>query len=342
MAVALVAAGSVTLAELPEAVDDGVMLHCHTWPLKAIEENLDSIADAGFNAIQVSPIQRIRNPRPNERLSQPPSGPWWLFYQPCSFKTIGNYKLGTEADFRSLCDKAEEKSIKIVVDVVLNHVADTGVPVDRDDELDAELRDPCLYHHNGSIENYKDRRQLTQRMLGSLPDLKTQDQRIQDMHVQFLGRCVSAGADGFRFDAAKHIETNGGNDEQDWRGDYWEDVLGRLPDRDRLWVFGEVLQDVGDNMDVYLSHFDVTAHNYGSVLRDAVRQRSVGPLRAHITELSGIHRDRCLAYVENHDDYEHKASKDLEYWERKVGNAFLDRCQIIWQLFASYVEQRSR
>ena len=97
------------------------------------------IADAGYNAIQVSPIQKIRDPKPIEALNHPPTGPWWLFYQPCGFNTIGNYKVGSESDFRSLCEEAEEKGIKIIVDVVLNHIADTGLPVTGDMELDPEL-----------------------------------------------------------------------------------------------------------------------------------------------------------------------------------------------------------
>lgn len=307
---------------LPEKVEDGVMLHCHNWPLSAIENNLERIAAAGYNSIQVSPIQRIRQPDPNEISAQEPTGPWWLLYQPVSFKDIGNYKLGTEAEFKSLCDKAEQKGMKIIVDAVLNHVADTGKPVDQDSDLDEELRDLSLYHQNGSIGNYKDRWQVTQQKMGSLPDLNTQDQRVQDMHVSFLNKCIQLGADGFRFDAAKHIETSCGEDE-DWCGDYWEDVLHRINNPGRLYLFGEVLQDEGDNLNVYLSYYDVTSHQYGGVLRDAVEKRDTGSLKWHITRLSGIDVSKCLAYVENHDDYEHNHSRQMDYWERKAANAFL-------------------
>ncbi len=318
----VLAPASADSAGLPEKVEDGVMLHCHGWPFKAIEENLDRIAAAGFNAIQVSPVQRLRLPKPNEKTPQQPTGPWWLLYQPVSFKTVGNYKLGTEADFRSLAEKAEDKSIKIIVDVVLNHVADTGTPTAHDEELDPELRDPTLYHANGSIDNYQDRWQLTQLKLGSLPDLRTQDQRVQDLQVAFLNKCIDLGADGFRFDAAKHIETSRGEDKE-WAGDYWEDVLHRLKNRSKLYLFGEVLQDKGDNLDVYRTYYDVTAHNYGGVLRHAIQSRSAKVLQGHITKLEGINRNDCLAYVENHDDYEHGKSRGMQYWERKMANAFL-------------------
>lgn len=321
-AVAVALSPSGMLAGLPDKVEDGVMLHCHGWPLRAIEANLDRIAAAGFNAVQVSPVHPIRRPKPEEKPPQQPSGPWWLLYQPVSFQNIGNYKVGTEAELRSLAEKAEQKGIKIIVDAVLNHVADTGRPVAEDVELEPELRDPSLYHDHGVIDNYKDRWQLTQRSLLGLPDLKTQDQRVQDMHVAFLNKCVGLGVDGFRFDAAKHVETSRGED-QGWAGDYWEDVLQRVADRPSLYLFGEVLQDDGDNLDVYVSYYDVTCHNYGRVLRRAVRNRDARMLQGHIAKLAGIERDRGLAYVENHDDYEHQQSRDMEYWERKMANAFL-------------------
>lgn len=322
LAVVLALSLSMASAALPAKVEDGVMLHCHEWPFSAIEANLDRIAAAGFNAIQVSPVQRLRAPKPDETSPAEPTGPWWLFYQPVSFRIVGNYKVGTEADFRRLCDKAEQKGIKIIVDVVLNHIAGTGQSVEHEIQLDPELRDLSLYHGNGSIQDMKDRWQVTQRDLPGLPDLKTQDQRVQDMHAAFLNTCIDLGADGFRFDAAKHIETSAGEDTQ-WQGDYWEDVLGQLKNPQKLYLFGEVLQDKGDNLAQYQTYYDITCHSYGGALRFAIQDRNAATLQGHTTHLSGIPRNRGLAYVENHDDYEHGASTSLSYWERKMANVYL-------------------
>jgi alpha-amylase len=142
------------------------------------------------------------------------------------------------------------------------------------------------------------------------------------MHAQFLNKCVALGIGGFRFDTAKHIETSRGEDKE-WAGDFWEDVLHQLSNREMLYLFGEVLQDRCDNLNVYLSYYDVTCHIYGSVLRDVVQKRDVRMLKGHRETLSGIGRNHCLANVENYDDYEHSKSKHLSYWERKIANAFL-------------------
>ena len=41
---------------------------------------------------------------------------------------------------------------------------------------------------------------------GGWPDLNTGSKKVQNAIVSLLKECVDLGADGFRFDAAKHIE----------------------------------------------------------------------------------------------------------------------------------------
>ena len=79
---------TVQAANLPDRIEDGVMLHCYDWPFSAIEANLDDIAAAGYRSIQVSPIQRIRVPTPGERTGDLPTGPWWLWL--LGLAAIGN------------------------------------------------------------------------------------------------------------------------------------------------------------------------------------------------------------------------------------------------------------
>ena len=42
--------------------------------------------------------------------------------------------------------------------------------------------------------------------MSGLPDLNTGSTKVQNYVIGFLKECIDAGADGFRFDAAKHIE----------------------------------------------------------------------------------------------------------------------------------------
>ena len=166
-------------------------------------------------------------------------------YQPTNL-AIGNSQLGTEAEFKALCAEAKKYGIKIIVDVVLNHMAEGNSPGTWSDNVDPIFKRSELYHNQGTIGNYQDRKQVTQQDMGGLPDLATQRTDIQDMHIEFLNKLVDAGAAGFRFDAAKHIETNKGEDAgQSWAGNYWDRVLGGIK-KDSLYIFGEVLGQ-GDN-----------------------------------------------------------------------------------------------
>ncbi len=294
------------------SADRGVMLHAHTWPFSAIESAIPDIASAGFTSVQVSPVNKTKG-----------TTPWWILYQPCDLN-IGNAVLGTEAEFRSMCSKAEQHGVKIIVDAVLNHVGDNGTSGNWANELDPALKRREYFHNNGQISNWQDRWQITQQDLLGLPDWNTQSRTVQDLHIQFLNKCIDAGADGFRFDAAKHMETSGGEDGS-WSGNYWEHVLGNLNNRENLYLFGEVLPDVSDNTHQYLKYYDITAHGYGGTIRNAVRSYNVTGINTIHHHDQTINPYDALVYMENHDDFEHNddGSKDLSYWQRKMGFAMI-------------------
>jgi alpha-amylase len=111
--------------DIPKNAKGGAILRAHTWSFKTIEENIPLIAAAGFNSIQVSPVQKTKA-----------TSPWWILYQPLNLH-IGNY-LGTYDQFKSMCTTAHRYGIKIIVDVVLNHVANNGT---------AENGQMTLTHH---------------------------------------------------------------------------------------------------------------------------------------------------------------------------------------------------
>ncbi|MGA1842669.1 MAG: carbohydrate-binding protein [bacterium] len=299
---------------LPENIEDGVMLHAYRWRFKDIQENLKKIAETGYKSIQVSPVQGTKSS----------GSQWWLMYQPVNLH-IGNTQLGSYDDFKALCEDAENNyGIKIIVDAVLNQVADNGNDGQWDDNLDPDLKKSFYFHNKGTVGDYKNREKVTQQNLGNGPDWNTQRSDVQQMHLAFLNECIDAGADGFRFDAAKHIETNKDEDAgKSWAGNYWDVVLGGLHNKNNLYLFGEVLPDDGDNDQAYLSYFDITAHSYGGTLRNAVYSKNVNGILNVNHHNHDIAKDKALAYVENHDNYEHKETSDMGFWERKMAHAMI-------------------
>lgn len=131
---------------LTENIEDGAILHCWCWSFDTIKENIADIAAAGFTSIQTSPANECNDTHPNMKLMGSDTvngtdGCWWWHYQPTDWK-IGNYQLGTRDDFEAMCDEADKYGIKVIVDVIPNHVTP---------ELDEVSQD--LYNAAGGKDN---------------------------------------------------------------------------------------------------------------------------------------------------------------------------------------------
>ncbi|WP_026889454.1 carbohydrate-binding protein [Clostridium beijerinckii] len=305
----LTTAYAASSTSLPSNTKDGAILHAFDWSFTTIKSELPNIAAAGYKSIQVSPVQGTKS------TSKDPSQ-WWLLYQPTN-QSIGNAQLGSYDDFKALCSEADKYGISIVVDVVMNHMANNGNKDQLDSSVDPGFKDPNLYHNQGQCSNWTSRCDVTQKGIG-MPDLNTQSATVQNKAITFLNQCIDAGADGFRFDAAKHIETNIGLDSnQSWAGNYWSNVLGNLHNKSNLFIYGEILQDgTVDNIASYESFMNVTASNYGGAVRSAVTSTNLSSLG---NTLGGVDSSKAVDFIETHDTYEDGSSKNLTDNQRKLG-----------------------
>ena len=162
---------------LADNVADGVILHAWNWSFSQIMAELPNIAEAGYTAIQTSPIQRNK-----EGDNVPDTSAWWKFYQPTNFE-IGN-KLGTRDQFKQLCTEAHKYGIKIVVDVVANHLAnvngsDGNAKSNRSSEIPDNIRNNDAFWHNDNYSGSSDtdRYQMTHAPIG-MPDLNTSNTEL--------------------------------------------------------------------------------------------------------------------------------------------------------------------
>lgn len=167
-------------------IQDGTILHCFCWKYNDIKAMLPQIAEAGFTSIQTSPAQVGGG-----------SGVWWLLYQPLGFYA-GNNDVGTKADLQSLCSEADKYGIKIVVDVVANHLAGDHSNIQND------LKDSQYWHHESGGINYLNRREIHQREIG-MPDINSENEYVQQCVRKYVNELKGMGVDGIRWDAAKHI-----------------------------------------------------------------------------------------------------------------------------------------
>ena len=230
-----------------DKVQDGAILQAFSWDFNTIKASLPDIAAAGFSAVQTSPINECLEGE-DGGMQLYGNGKWYYHYQPTDFK-IGNYQLGTRDEFKELCEEADKYGIKIIVDIIANHTTP---------QLDAVSKDlieagggsfDTLFHKNNSkdIKDYSDRLMCTTAKMGGLPDINTERPSFQEYFISFVNDCIACGADGFRYDTAKHIGLPDDPKEDDgFENNFWKRVTKDIDKADDMFIYGEVLQGNND------------------------------------------------------------------------------------------------
>ncbi len=293
---------------LAEKISDGTILQCFCWSFKTIEKNLQEIADAGYSTIQTSPINECLEGEGGGMSLQDTdkntgTGKWYYHYQPTDYK-IGNYQLGTRDEFKSMCKKADKLGIKVIVDVVPNHTTP------QTSEVSKGLRDAVggidkLYHKNNDkdITDWGNRLQCTTYKMGGLPDINTENKDFQDYFIAYLNDCIECGADGFRYDAAKHIGLpDDPTEKKGVKNNFWTRVTKEIKNSKKIFNYGEVLQGTNDRIGDYIDTIGAcTASSYGGTLRNAIISGNVD--KTVIDDLKVSDRESCVTWVESHDNY---------------------------------------
>ena len=250
----------------------------------AVQGKLDHLRDLGYSIVQVSP--------PAKSIDLPI---WWARYQPVDLRTIEG-PLGNENDLRQLMTAAHARGLRVIVDTVLNHMADVRY-------VGGQLQYPEFsandFHYPDTrlcIQNFNDRYQVTHSWLcdqnAHLPDLNTSSDYVRGIHKRYLKKLMDLGADGFRFDAAKHIEP-----------EYWADVMRTVPSD--KFAYGEVIASSPAEAALYTPYMGVTDF---LLLRAMIGAFSPnGDMRAlAFPESSGaMAGDASIVFARNHDTAMH-------------------------------------
>ena len=280
---------------LVDKVEGGSILHCWCWSFNSIKQNMKRISESGYSAIQTSPINGIIE-GDDGGMEIYGDGKWYFAYQPTNYN-IGNYMLGTEEEFKAMCTEAHNYGVKVIVDVVANHTTPSK------NLVASELRNIAggLYHSDSG--NSDDARRNMTQWYNGLPDVKTQNPNYQQVILNFLKKAVADGADGFRYDTAKHIELP--DDDPSYASEFWPTVLAN----GSTFQYGEALQGVNTEekkatrLADYSKIMHVTASAYGNSIRDYFLTNSgtASTLKGYNSE--GAASDRLVMWVESHDTY---------------------------------------
>lgn len=285
--------------DLPSEIQDGNILHCFNWPIKEIKAELANIAAAGFGSIQISPCQRG---------DVSVGSPWHDLYRPydLAFKSSGYC---SEADLQSLCQEAANYGIKIIVDVVANHVDKTAGYHDTWWDSNGRVR------WNGGI-NYGDRYSITHGQLGDYGDINSEDSEVCARGKAYVEKLKSLGVKGIRWDAAKHIGLP-----SEGCG-FWSSVTS-VPG---MYHYGEILDAPGPNAGIikeYANYMSVTDNKYSN---GAARNNGGIPGGyggAWVVDYS-VPDTKLVYWAESHDTYSN------DEWSQNVDQSVIDRA------YASY------
>lgn len=277
---------------LPSNIQDGNILHCFDWPASSVKEELANIAAAGFGSVQLSPLQR-----PDVKAS---GTSWHDLYRPydLAFKSSD---FCSEQDLRDLCSAAHQYGIKVIVDVVANHVDKTSGYHDTWWDSNGRIR------WDGGID-YNNRYSITHGQLGDYGDINSESSEVQaraKSYVEFLKGC---GVDGIRWDAAKHIALPSEN------CGFWSTVTSVSG----MYHYGEILNDDGTPINEYATLMSVTDNRYSNSAaqsNDGIQQGYGGTWVVD----RGVADNKMVYWGESHDTYSN------DEWSQNCSQSVIDR-----------------
>lgn len=287
--------------EVEIEVKDGPILHAWGWTTERVKNSLTEIKNAGYKNVQLSPLQPSKDKNGNAY--------WWNIYQPQGFvvATGNDNPLGNKDSLKELTKAAEKEGINIIMDVITNHLGGPNW-----DAFDSSVQhfEPTIYnnnlkHNNGIVQNWNDRRQVATRAMGGYPDVITADSRVQTRIISMLKEYIDCGVKGFRFDAAKSIETP--DDDQEYRSDYWPNVTKAIHEygEQKLgiepYIYGEILDNPCIQYEAYTKYMSITDNRQGSDVLFGVKDKNAG--KAASAYYNAGSAEKSLLWAESHDTY---------------------------------------
>ena len=184
---------------------------------KGVRNKLDYLQGMGVNAVWISGVQM------NAQGSDTRYAPYHA-YHPTDFYRV-EPMFGTFQELKDLIDDAHGRGMYIIIDVVINHMADLNGLGNGNDSFYHPwgggnlfwwnnskkhawpLDNLAYFHNNGKIINWNDGGQILNGAFVGTDDLKTEDTFVQNhLLAAFKNLIEATDCDGFRVDAIKHVE----------------------------------------------------------------------------------------------------------------------------------------
>ncbi len=258
----------------------------HGGDLQGLINRLDHLKELGIKTVWISPTFKMRT---DPFFGHGAFHGYWL-----EDPALIEPRFGDEALLKKLQDELDKRGMRMVMDVVLNHVAP---------ESEMVARHPDWFHLNGGITDWNDTKQVQTYDVHGLPDL---DQSVEPAYDWVAGttlRWISkVHPGGFRLDAVKHISN-----------DFWQrfNAEARSAGGPEFLLLGELLDGNAANVAAvakdggFNAMFDFPL--YFAMVDVFCKDQSPARLAAVLSadrlygDMLGANREGLVTLLDNHD-----------------------------------------
>lgn len=274
-------------AGIPEPQQREAIVQLFNWTFNDIKDKIPTLKALGYSHIHVSPPQKS-----NEKVWQ-----WWGRYQPVDFSVISG-PLGSETEFEQMSKYAEAHAIQIVVDTVLNHTVDVDEQPDPpfvrlDGNKVSEVRLPQFRpeHFHQKCQTAAGTGADQECWLEcKLADLNTRDTHVRQVAKDYLKKLADLGVNGYRFDAAIHIEP-----------EFYTDVLSVVPGK---LVFGEIIKSSTSHFEPWIAIEKMRFYDFplANMMKEAFAPGGdLTKLKEPKANGRALDGSKAITFVRNHD-----------------------------------------
>nr|BAV60949.1 alpha-amylase [Pholiota microspora] len=278
----------------PAGTTKNVIIQMFEWTWDSIAaECTNFIGPAGYGFVQVSP--------PQEHIA---GSQWWTDYQPVSY--ILTSKRGNRSQLQNMINTCHSAGVKVIADTLWNHMAgvDSGTGVAGSSFTHYNY--PGIYqnqdfHHCGlepgdDIVNYDNAVEVQTCELTNLADLATETEYVRGRLAAYGNDLLSLGVDGFRLDAAKHINTSD-----------IANITSRLTTKP--YITQEVIFGAGEPITPaqYVGNGDVQEFRYTTAVQQTFSSGGISNLQ-NLDNQGWVSGTQANVFVANHDTERNGAS----------------------------------
>lgn len=220
----------------------GAIVELFGWPYEDVKKECEFLSKAGYMGVKVFPPQESL--LSYEWPQQGELNPWWMIYQPTSYKLQG--RNGSRDQLKDMIDTCRAAGVRVYADAVVNHMTGGGNDVwdshrngngggcdlwgakastgsspyftqdfmyetSNNTGLNPGMEYPGAayiatdFHCERSLNSWTDPFLLNNGWLVGLADLDTESDYVRQRIAAYMTDLLSIGFSGFRIDAAKHI-----------------------------------------------------------------------------------------------------------------------------------------